>query len=133
MTTFKNTETRLIIQDILDFENTFDLKLPESYKLHILRFNGGFPEEDLYFKNHPIDSFRPIKYGKRTVEHTIESLKGFLPEKVLPFGFSTSGYFYISLNEKNHGKVYIIFSDGEPELLSSSFNTFMDGLSEEEY
>ena len=130
MIKFRNTQTGLTVKDIISFEDEFDLILPESYKSHIIEFNGGFPEEDLYFKNHPIDSFRPIKYGKRTVEQTIESLNNFLPNKSLPFGYSTSGYLYISISD---GKVYIIFSEGEPEFLASSFKEFMDGLSHEEY
>jgi hypothetical protein len=133
MIKLKNTKEKLTVQNIIEFENVFDLKLPESYKSFILRFNGGFPDIRLYFENHPIDSFRPIKHGSRTVEQTIESLKDFLPKKSLPFGHSNSGYLYISLLEENYGKVYVIFSDGEPKLLTDSFKDFLDQLSEDEY
>ncbi len=133
MIKFKNSKPKLTAQDVVDFENEFELKLPDSYKSHILKYNGGFPEDDLYFKNYPIDSFRPIKHGNRTVEQTIESLKFFLPEKALPFCYSTSGYLYISLIEESYGEIYAIFSDGEPEFLSNSFKEFMEGLSEDEY
>lgn len=129
---FENIKQKLFPEDILVFEKKYSVKLPQEYINHMLVFNGGYPENDVYFDRYPIDGFRSIKYGNHTVEDDIDSLSEFLPDQSIPFAYSTGGYIYMALNKKDNGKIYITYSDGQTNFLANSFKEFIKGLSEEQ-
>lgn len=131
MIIFKDTEQKLTNQEISEFETQFNIKLPELYKTHILNYNGGYPEINLFFdESYPIDNFKPIKYGNYTIEKSINNLSEHLPQKSLPFADSTSGVIYMILNDSDYEKIYVMYSDGQTDFLANSFKDFIDGLSE---
>jgi len=131
MIKFISVEEKLIEEDIRLIEEEFDLKLPESYINHMLNYNGGYPESKLYFGEYPIGGFRAIKYGDTTLETMMNSLSGVLPDKSLPFGYSSGGILYMTLGV-NYGNIYITYSDGQTDFLANSFEGFIDCLSTEQ-
>ncbi|RBW59435.1 hypothetical protein DS884_06765 [Tenacibaculum sp. E3R01] len=136
MISFILTEKNIKSEDLVVFEKKFKLNLPETYKMHMLKFNGGAPDKD-YFKGVNIAHFNPIKNGDDTLEDQIESLKDLLPLGYLSFAYDPGGnQICMDLNEgKDYGKVYYLpmdMGDIEPEFLSNSFEDFLSGLSEDD-
>ncbi|WP_435261021.1 SMI1/KNR4 family protein [Tenacibaculum sp. nBUS_03] len=136
MTDFYLTKEKIKSEDLVAFEKEFKLNLPEIYKAHVLKFNGGAPEKD-YFKGVNIAHFNPIKNGKITLENQIISLKDVLPLGYLPFAYDPGGnQICMDLNEgKDYGKIYYLLMDMgdiEPEFLANSFEDFLSGLSEDD-
>lgn len=133
MITFKLTEKQLTEEEVQEFENSQGISLPDSYRKHILENNGGVLL-DTYFEGNGISFFYPIKYGDDTLEECIEDLSDVLPENFLPFAQDSGGNtFCIDLSD---GKIYLWLVQEEIEdsivLLASSFNEFINGLSEDE-
>lgn len=117
------------------FEQEIGLNLPDSYKKHILKNNGGSPEKDC-FKGAQIAHFYSIKYGKSPLEKSYNRIKNLLPNKFLNFAYDWGGNtFCLDLsNSSNYGKVYYCpmdMGEVEPEFLADSFHEFMDGLTED--
>ncbi|WGH77096.1 SMI1/KNR4 family protein [Tenacibaculum tangerinum] len=135
MISFILAEKSIKSEDLVAFEKKFELILPERYKEHMLKFNGGFPDKD-YYKGVNIAHFNPIKYGDDTLEHNILDLQDVLPVGYLPFAYDLGGnQICMDLNEgENYGKVYYLpmdMGDIRSEFLSDSFEIFLNGLSEE--
>ncbi|REH56255.1 SUKH superfamily protein [Tenacibaculum gallaicum] len=135
MISFILTEKNIISEDLVAFEEKFKFTLPETYKTHMLKFNGGAPDKD-YFQGVNVAHFNPIKNGDDTLEENIKDLKDFLPIGYLPFAYDPGGnQICMDLNEgENYGKIYYLPMDMgeiEPELLADSFEEFLNGLSED--
>ena len=131
---FENTKEAITLEDLNKFESEYKVLLPESYKIHLLKYNGGFPVLEMYFGkfNIPIDSFLPLKYGAQTIEKAIKSLENVLNKGEIPFARTTSGTIFMSLREENYGFIYVAYSDWEPNLITNSFEDFMKGMHENE-
>lgn len=132
MKKFLDTEKRLNDTDISDFEQSYNVKLPETYKNHIKLYNGGYPEDDLYFLGYPIDNFLPIKFGESTIEDNLELIGEFLPNNSIPFAESNGGIIYFELNNQKNSKIFCFYSDGQTDFLANSFDEFVNGLTEGE-
>lgn len=136
MDNFILTEQKITISELATFEQETGLNLPESYKKHILKYNGGSPEEKDYFQEKIIAHFYPIRYGKYTLEKSYKMMKDSLPQYFLNFAYDPGGNPFC-LNLKNgidYGKVYYCAMDeGEviPEFMANSFQEFMNGLEED--
>ncbi|MEJ5102685.1 SMI1/KNR4 family protein [Chryseobacterium sp. MYb328] len=122
-------ENKLITSDELhEFEIKTGISLPQDYKKHMLKYNGGSPlSYDLYF-GEPDDGillsgFKSIKYGTSLVEQ-----KDYLPPKYLSIGYTETGYLAMSLDEKEYGNIFIYYSEAELTLLAPSFTEFLEGL-----
>ncbi len=79
------TRNELITQEELEaFEQKLDgWKLPEDYKEHMLKYNGGGTIEDYEWntdENIQFSNFRPIKYGSMTMESGLIAREDVLPE-----------------------------------------------------
>ena len=124
-------------EDLLIKEN---LSLPEDYKKHMLKYNGGSTDDPCEWH---LDSrveffeFTPIKYGDYTMEKSfLISRRGVLPKKDIYIGRILGGNLCMSLSEENHGSIYVFYSDGERIDICNSFTEFVNGLvysDEEEY
>ena len=126
------TRNELITQEELEtFEEQLDgLKLPEDYKAHMLKYNGGGTIEDYEWntdENIQFSNFRPIKYGSMTMELGLIARENVLPENDIYIGRITGGSICMSLGE-NNGSIYVLYSDGERIDLASSFTEFINGL-----
>ncbi len=132
MIRLEETQPELMDQDILDFETTLDVKLPQSFVQQIKSSNGGYPIETLYYKGYEIDEFYSIKYGENTIEEQLRLLKDFFDNNSsIPFADSNGGIIYIDALDSN--KISIRYSDGQTDFLANSFKEFMNGLKNEPY
>ncbi|BAP32479.1 uncharacterized protein CHSO_3442 [Chryseobacterium sp. StRB126] len=122
-------ENKLITSDELhEFEVKTGISLPQDYKEHMLKYNGGSPlSYDLYFGEPDegilLSGFKSIKYGTSLVEQ-----KDYLPPKYLSIGYTETGYLAMSLDEKEYGNIFIYYSEAELALLAPSFTEFLEGL-----
>ena len=126
---FRNSEQKLTIQELSEFEKEFKLKLPESYKKIMLENNGGSPEKE-YFQGGSV-YLDNIKYGKYPLEKSIKILNDVLPKGFFPFADYIGQSLCIDLNEDGYGKIYFFDETGEIELVANSFDEFMEELSDD--
>jgi cell wall assembly regulator SMI1 len=147
---FVNLAKSITIQEFEELENYLGNKLPEEFKSHYLKYNGGFPVNDRYYMKDydtytSINGFMPIKHkydnnDNPTLEQTYEHFnkKGVLPLNLLAFAADYGGNkFCIDLKSKN---IFLIYMDlGNPmenssaiRKISESFQLFIDSLEEAE-
>ncbi|GET46465.1 SMI1/KNR4 family protein [Capnocytophaga felis] len=135
---FLQTEQKLTLADIDNFEMKIGLKLPQDFKEHYLKFNGGYPSFE-YVKGvrnvFTINSFDSIKYGILPIEKLIDDFKesGVDFNNKIPFANDNGdNIFLISLDDSDYGKVYIIESEFLEDknfiLVSESFTDFMNSF-----
>ena len=120
-------------QEIWDFEREYDLTLPNDYREHLLKYNGGAVTNSyLYFKDYDsgirLSSFQPLKYGNDTIEKSYKDSRDYLPERYINVGYTGTGNICMSLQEQNYGFIYIYYSEVELEFVANSFTEFLDGL-----
>ena len=133
MTKFTLVKQELTKEEIGTFQEEINLKLPESYIEHMLKFNGGAPDNKYFNSGYGIAHFNAIKYGKYPLEKIVKDSKDYLPEKYFPFAYDAGDNdFCIDLSEENYGKVYFIHGDepDDPEFLANSFEEFLEGLTD---
>lgn len=124
------TENQLITpEELNEFETEIGLSLPDDYKEHMLKCNGGSPHSYDFYFGVPDDGinlsyFYPIKYGTSSL---VEK-EDYLPEKYISIGKTQTGYLAMSLHEENYGSIFVHYSEVELEFLASSFTEFTDGL-----
>ncbi|WP_439480133.1 SMI1/KNR4 family protein [Chryseobacterium aquaticum] len=136
MNQFILTKQSITEAELSLFEQGINLSLPESYKKHILQYNGGCPEEKDCFKGARVAHFYSIKYGQGNIEKVMNDFINLLPEKFLAFAYDGGGnpFCFDLSNGNNYGKVYYCpmdMGDVKPEFLANSFKEFMDGLTED--
>ncbi|CAL2094285.1 SUKH superfamily protein [Tenacibaculum sp. 190524A05c] len=131
---FENTKEAIALEDLNKFESEYKVLLPESYKNHLLKYNGGTPSKK-YYKGVRVAFFNPIKYGGDTVEDVLEDLEDILPDNYLPIAYDPGdNQICLNLNEGNeYGYIYYLAMDlGEPsvEFLATSLEEMLNGLEE---
>jgi hypothetical protein len=137
---FEQTAQNLSAEDLKDFEVELNLSLPEDFKSHYLKYNGGYPPfEHVKGINHEftINGFIPIKYGLVPIEETISDYKksGITFGKKMPFAFDNGDNIYlISLDNEDYGSIYLIESeflnveDKKYYKVSNSFTDFLNSF-----
>ncbi len=114
---FEGCEKQLNNKDLESFEVALGTyKLPMDFKVHYLKYNGGYPPEEYQYvlgKNlvYTINSFIPIKYGRLPIEKVIDDYKSsgciFYPK--IPFAYDNGGnLFCISVEKEYYGQIYIV-------------------------
>lgn len=127
---FTNSKQKLTLQEFDDFEQKYNLNLPEVYREIILEYNGGYPEKS-YFEEDREIYFDPIKYGEHTVESTLSSIpKDFLPKDYFPFGTIDGLSLCIDLSEKYYGSIRVLYTSGEKGHIADSLEELIAGLHE---
>ncbi|MFJ1431821.1 SMI1/KNR4 family protein [Capnocytophaga canimorsus] len=135
---FSQTEQKLTSADIDDFERKIGLKLPQDFKEHYLKFNGGYPSFE-YVKGlrniFTINGFDSIKYGALPIEKLIDDFResGVDFNNKIPFANDNGdNIFLISLDDSDYGKIYIIeaefLEDKNYILVSESFTDFLNSF-----
>lgn len=137
---FVNTGSQISQGDISEFENKYEVSLPQEYKDFLLQTNGGRPEPDFFpFSDDGfvVTWFYNLKNGKHLLELTLELLwiaEQIVPRTLIPIARDQGGDLVcISLNEEEYGKIYMWFgsTDSDPVFLAESFTEFIDALVEE--
>ncbi|MFJ1438201.1 SMI1/KNR4 family protein [Capnocytophaga canimorsus] len=135
---FSQTEQKLTLADMDDFERKIGLKLPQDFKEHYLKFNGGYPSFE-YVKGlrniFTINGFDSIKYGVLPIEKLIDDFResGVDFNNKIPFANDNGdNIFLISLDDSDYGKIYIIeaefLEDKNYILVSESFTDFLNSF-----
>ncbi|MFJ1435834.1 SMI1/KNR4 family protein [Capnocytophaga canimorsus] len=135
---FSQTEQKLTLADMDDFERKIGLKLPQDFKEHYLKFNGGYPSFE-YVKGlrniFTINGFDSIKYGALPIEKLIDDFResGVNFNNKIPFASDNGdNIFLISLDDSDYGKIYIIeaefLEDKNYILVSESFPDFLNSF-----
>ena len=153
MVTFAQTEMKIDQSDIDRIEKITGLKLPDEYKRHLLMYNGGQCEPNIFsFIEHGnktescIDWFLAIYKGEYdNLEEYIRIYKvdeKRLPEHMLPIAHDPGGNLIcISCDSKDEGFVYFWNHELEVDynksddfdysnlyLIADSFQKFMNNL-----
>lgn len=129
MISFEIENTLITQEELNEFEVEIGLSLPQDYKAHMLKWNGGSPlSYYMYFGGSDgginLSYFFPIKYGD-----SIQVKKSdYLPEKYISIGKTDTGYLAMSLDEANCGSIFVHYSEVELEFVASSFTAFLKGL-----
>ncbi|WP_227871732.1 SMI1/KNR4 family protein [Flavobacterium kingsejongi] len=115
-------------EELNKFELEIELSLPEDYKAHMLKYNGGTPLSYYFYFGEPEDGIRlsyffSIEYGALLVEK-----QDYLPKMHISIGKTETGYLSMSLDEENFGAIYVYYSEVELELIATSFTEFLNGL-----
>ncbi|ELY5938609.1 SMI1/KNR4 family protein [Cronobacter malonaticus] len=126
-----------------EFAKSFPVALPESFKAHYLRINGGYlAEEDVEADRWgmPVGGFNPIKYGALPIETLINDIFSISPaeseygpwheKEFIPFAYDNGGNpFFLSLKATDYGHIYLYAQDGDALFeVAESFDDFIKAL-----
>lgn len=139
------TEKQITDTDFFEFEERLNIKFPDEFKDHYLKYNGGSPNanwsegEEI---NYPFEKFLSIKYGNDTIENKIKEFQ----EVEFDFGkriiFATKGIlytYYIDLSSENYGQIFVRIlktkdiKNGRWEYHCANFSEFINGLNQINY
>ncbi|WP_283010585.1 SMI1/KNR4 family protein [Cronobacter turicensis] len=138
-----DTERKISNIEWTEFAKRFPVPLPESFKAHYLRINGGYlAEEDVEADRWgiPEGGFNPIKYGALPVETLINDIFNISPadseygpwqeNEFIPFAYDNGGNsFFLSLKESDYGRVYLYAQDGDALFeIADLFDDFIRAL-----
>jgi len=128
MIDFRIENEQITAEDLNEFEKEIGLTLPEDYRAHMLKYNGGLPSSYYLYYGEPDDGillsgFKSIKYGDSLVEK-----QDYLPENCLSIGYTETGYLAMSLDENEYGSIFVYYSEAELTKIAASFTEFLDGL-----
>lgn len=130
-------------------EASWQIRLPEAYRLFLLKYNGGSPVPDCFnFQGSKNGSDLRYFLGINNDYHTdllryLQTLKHRLPARFFPIGYDSGGNIIcISVAGDDLGKVYFWDHEREAEaaqspelakntiLIADSFQEFLEGLYE---
>ena len=145
----ENSQESISESNITDFENEYNIKLPDAYKAFLIKNNGGKPTPRkfnsvdkkitsrimLFF---PLGKFYP-KNLANNYEVFVEGNK--IPKNLLPIGEDPiNNLICMSIDGKDYGAIYYWSMDYEEDgfkasykyirLVSESFTEFINSLSE---
>lgn len=143
---FSDCETAITSADLDQMESVIGKKLPDAFRNHYLKYNGGMPERT-YWQSDDLEEpaevsvFKPISNGESTVLSTYQLMleKKVIPAHLLPFANDWGGNFFC-LNLDTGAVSYFTTdtfdSDLSPEenhaesehRLCSNFLRFVQGL-----
>lgn len=135
---FKTKYQKITEGELFAFESLLKgKKLPEDYKKHMLKYNGGYPIGDYVGFDHEgdfvlLEYLNPIKYGGTTMEDYL-GMDTVLPIGHIAIGIISGGRLSMSLNAEKYGEVYVSYEDAIPTKVSNSFIEFVGKLNDEEY
>ena len=144
-----DVEKALTEDDLKLFEKNFDVIIPQSIKNHYLKYNGGYPENTVFYsadddREYVINYFFSIGgYGGKKIEKTLTLLRdeNVFPNWLIPFADDIGGdIFAYSLRNGEEGSIYYYsheFDYGEnPEehvtKLADNIEAFLEVLLSEE-
>lgn len=145
---FFNVKNTLIEEDLKLFEQTYNILIPQSIKNHYLKYNGGYPERNVFVseedkREYTVNYFYSIESGDgMAIEKILPLLDNMIfPDWLVPLADDIGGdIFAYSIRKGEEGVIYYYsheFEYGEnPEeyvtRLSDDIETFLDSLIAEE-
>jgi hypothetical protein len=143
----------LLPEQLLEFEQRHNIKLPEEYRSFLLQFNGGRPKPEIIdFIQYGDDQSDMVNYlggihnGEywASLEWHIDSLKSRIPKGFIPIGDDPGGNAYlIGTDGEIFGQIYFwdheneaALEEKEPDfknmsLIANSFTEFLNKLRSE--
>ena len=135
-------EKNIHLEEISELESSLKSQLPQEFKEHYLRHNGGFLDEtDVNTEQWglPLGGFNPIKYGKLTIETLMKDIGSIIVEEenltwhygdLVPFAYDNGGNtVFLSLIEPTLGNVFVYAMDGNNLFkVSDTFSDFLKRL-----
>jgi len=115
--TFSGIEQPIVPADLEAIEHEYSFILPDDYKTHLLRYNGGSPQHSIFIEIQPdgsraerdISDFYSVRFGTSTLGRSLELLRDELHPDLVPFGSETGGdQFVLSVGPQDYGAVYYI-------------------------
>jgi len=139
---FEKENEMITNSDFKNLENLIGYSLPEDYKEHMLKYNGGTSSDDELFivafnydneyREASYISFDPIKHGDDTVEIQFNLKQSYLFPKLLAIGSFLGGRILMGYRDHNYGNIYIDFSYQDPIKVANSFSEFVGRIEVEE-
>ncbi|MGX7418013.1 SMI1/KNR4 family protein [Carnobacterium gallinarum] len=136
---FDNTD---VSNEVSDFEQKYDLQLPDSYKKFLLKYNGGNTPKST-FKINGVSSDIRAFYGFKnaTKEYNFSYLvemsyfEELLENHYLPIATDSFGnQIVITISEKNNGEIYFFDSEkSEYEYLTKTLEDFFDNVKSKKF
>jgi cell wall assembly regulator SMI1 len=130
---FTNCEKEISEKEIRLVEQDLGIKLPDDFKDHYRRYNGGQPQNtillDPIYEYHEVGYFMPLLYCKDSEDNPNSTLNGrakvewnekSLPPSLLPFAFDWGGN-YFCIDHKN-GHIFYFLKDVWSENISIEKN-----------
>jgi hypothetical protein len=140
----RNASDKVTLDDIRGLASRLSIAIPEQVRTFYLAQNGGIPTLPCWMMEngewHCIQSFLPMKYGKRTLEsvYLMGVEKGYLAKNMVPFANDAGGNYFCF---DHRGQVYFYAMDGwrgdvsldenrkkAAQWLTGSFRAFIAGL-----
>lgn len=142
---FINTKRSLTNDDLKQFESKFNVVMPEKIKRHYLKYNGGYPERNIFKldgneREYAVNYFFSIGCeGGKTIEKIWPIIRDdtVFPSWLVPLADEMGGdIFAYSIRAGEEGSIYYYsheFDYGEnPEkyvtFLSKDIDTFLESL-----
>ena len=141
---------QLTSEQLFEFEQKHNLKLPDDYRSFLLKYNGGRPNPEIidfiqYGENQSdiVNYLCGIHDGEywASLEWHMESLNNRGPAGFVPFGYDPGGNIYLlGVIAEHFGKVYFwdhenesMLYDKEPDfenisIIADSFSEFLNKL-----
>ncbi|WP_379934744.1 SMI1/KNR4 family protein [Enterobacter sichuanensis] len=94
-------ENKLTIYEIIDFNASFDGRLPMSFLNFYLKNNGGYPHNNEGGNLFMLGGFNPIKYGSLPIEQLYRDLIESFGElrNMVPFAYDGGGELFSTISQ----------------------------------
>ncbi|UPK42414.1 SMI1/KNR4 family protein [Paenibacillus pabuli] len=145
MATIYNTNEKIKLKNIEEFEAKYAVVLPVQYRDFLLEYNGGNVKPNVFkISDDEGETALNTLYGLDINESydelssVFDSLYGEIPNEFISIGDDSGGnQICLGTSEEYAGKIYIFLHDIEPTekmsnmfLISDSFDSFLDSLYE---
>lgn len=145
MATIYNTNEKIKLKNIEEFEAKYAVFLPVQYRDFLLEYNGGNVKPNVFkISDDEGETALNTLYGLDINESydelssVFDSLYGEIPNEFISIGDDSGGnQICLGTSEEYAGKIYIFLHDIEPTekmsnmfLISDSFDSFLDSLYE---
>ncbi|MDN8588364.1 hypothetical protein B2I21_27195 [Chryseobacterium mucoviscidosis] len=145
MATIYNTNEKVKLKNIEEFEAKYHVVLPVQYRDFLLEYNGGNVKPNVFkISDDEGETALNTLYGLDINESydelssVFDSLYGEIPNEFISIGDDSGGnQICLGTSEEYTGKIYIFLHDIEPTekmsnmfLISDSFDSFLDSLYE---
>ncbi|KAB8155847.1 hypothetical protein EZY14_001150 [Kordia sp. TARA_039_SRF] len=140
---FRELDASILESWLVTFEEALKIRLPEDYRSHILKYNGGSPIGDyvifdadsasiMVSEDIHLYSFNYLDNGEGSLDEQASRGGARYISKGIDIGASSGGILMMSLAEDEIGSIYHMFSYGEPQKIANSWTEFVNYLIDED-